>query len=162
AKVRRLRDRELAPLTLGQREEFARDAHHGSIELWRHAVAGEGAEPGAVTRVSERRYELPARNAVRRREERAHGAVRQRGHRCDPSPRVRARALLYCGRDSSSGVRIMFRAASVRVIIVPAALLVLAGCAGMSEQACKTSDWRTVGFEDGSLGRSEAMIANYR
>ena len=32
----------------------------------------------------------------------------------------------------------------------------------MSEQACKTSDWRTVGFEDGSLGRSEAMIANYR
>lgn len=32
----------------------------------------------------------------------------------------------------------------------------------MSEQACKTSDWRTVGFEDGSLGRSESMIANYR
>jgi hypothetical protein len=32
----------------------------------------------------------------------------------------------------------------------------------MSEQACLTSDWRTVGFEDGSLGRSEAMIANYR
>ena len=43
-----------------------------------------------------------------------------------------------------------------------AAMLALAGCAGMSEQACLTSDWRTVGFEDGSLGRSEATIGNYR
>src|SRR5882672_4511339 len=41
-------------------------------------------------------------------------------------------------------------------------LLLLAGCSGMSEQACLTSDWRTVGFEDGSVGRSEAAIANYR
>jgi hypothetical protein len=41
-------------------------------------------------------------------------------------------------------------------------MLALAGCAAMSEQACLTSDWRTVGFEDGSLGRSEATIGNYR
>ena len=56
----------------------------------------------------------------------------------------------------------MFRAASIRALTVPAVLLALAGCGGMSQQACVTSDWRTVGFEDGSLGRSEAMIANYR
>jgi hypothetical protein len=38
----------------------------------------------------------------------------------------------------------------------------VAGCSGMSEQACVTSDWRTVGFEDGTLGRSEATIGRYR
>ena len=38
----------------------------------------------------------------------------------------------------------------------------LAGCAGMSEQACLTSDWRTVGFEDGTLGRNAATVGNYR
>jgi hypothetical protein len=47
-------------------------------------------------------------------------------------------------------------------VAAAAVMLVLAGCAGMSEQACLTSDWRTVGFEDGSLGRSEATIGNYR
>jgi hypothetical protein len=56
----------------------------------------------------------------------------------------------------------MLRAASVRAMTVPAVLLALAGCGGMSQQACLTSDWRTVGFEDGSLGRSEATIASYR
>jgi hypothetical protein len=39
---------------------------------------------------------------------------------------------------------------------------VLSGCAGMSEQACVSADWRTVGFEDGTLGRSPATIGNYR
>jgi hypothetical protein len=56
----------------------------------------------------------------------------------------------------------MFRAATVRVVSVPVLLLVIAGCSGMSQQACLSSDWRTVGFEDGSLGRSEANIANYQ
>jgi hypothetical protein len=37
-----------------------------------------------------------------------------------------------------------------------------AGCSGMSEQACVTADWRTVGFEDGSVGRAEATIGRYR
>jgi len=36
------------------------------------------------------------------------------------------------------------------------------GCAGMSQQACLSSDWRTVGFEDGTQGRSEGNIANYQ
>jgi hypothetical protein len=38
----------------------------------------------------------------------------------------------------------------------------IAGCSGMSEQACLSADWRTVGFEDGTLGRSEAGIGRYR
>jgi hypothetical protein len=38
----------------------------------------------------------------------------------------------------------------------------LAGCSGMSEQACLTADWRTVGFEDGTMGRSVANIGSYR
>jgi hypothetical protein len=37
-----------------------------------------------------------------------------------------------------------------------------AGCSGMSEQACVSADWRTVGFEDGTSGRSEASIGRYR
>lgn len=39
---------------------------------------------------------------------------------------------------------------------------VLAGCAGMSEQDCLVSDWRTVGFEDGTAGRPASTIGNYR
>jgi len=49
-----------------------------------------------------------------------------------------------------------------RVLPLCLALSALAGCAGMSEQACVTADWRTVGFEDGTLGRSVASIGNYR
>jgi hypothetical protein len=51
---------------------------------------------------------------------------------------------------------------SVAPVGAAALMIALAGCAGMSEQACLTSDWRTVGFEDGSFGRSEATIGNYR
>jgi Protein of unknown function (DUF2799) len=50
----------------------------------------------------------------------------------------------------------------VRVVLLGAALVALAGCAGMSEQACVSADWRTVGFEDGTLGRSPATIGTYR
>lgn len=42
------------------------------------------------------------------------------------------------------------------------ALGLLSGCAGMSEEECQMSDWRTVGYEDGVLGRSGAAIGNYR
>jgi hypothetical protein len=49
-----------------------------------------------------------------------------------------------------------------RVLSLGAFVYLAAGCAGMSEQACLTSDWRTVGFEDGTLGRSEATIGRYR
>ena len=50
----------------------------------------------------------------------------------------------------------------VRALPLLTAAFTLAGCAGMSEQACLSSDWHTVGFEDGSLGRAETTIANYR
>ena len=40
--------------------------------------------------------------------------------------------------------------------------LALSGCATMNQQECMVSDWRTVGFEDGSLGRPPETIGNYR
>jgi hypothetical protein len=51
---------------------------------------------------------------------------------------------------------------ATRILSLGAAVFVFAGCSGMSEQACVTADWRTVGFEDGSLGRAEATIGRYR
>lgn len=51
----------------------------------------------------------------------------------------------------------MFRKTSLLI-----AAAVLTGCAGMSEQACLVSDWRTIGFEDGAAGRSVGTIARYR
>lgn len=51
---------------------------------------------------------------------------------------------------------------ATRVLSLGALACVLAGCSGMSEQACMSADWRTVGFEDGTLGRSEANIGRYR
>lgn len=51
---------------------------------------------------------------------------------------------------------------ALRTLTLVVATYLLSGCAGMSEQACVTADWRTIGFEDGSLGRSAANIGNYR
>lgn len=38
----------------------------------------------------------------------------------------------------------------------------LSACAGMSEQACMSTDWETVGFEDGTAGRPVGGIGGYR
>jgi hypothetical protein len=51
---------------------------------------------------------------------------------------------------------------ATRVVSLGAVVYLLAGCSAMSEQACLTADWRTVGFEDGTFGRSEATIGRYR
>ena len=51
---------------------------------------------------------------------------------------------------------------ATRLLSLAAAVYLIAGCSGMSEQACVTADWRTVGFEDGTFGRSEATIGRYR
>jgi hypothetical protein len=51
---------------------------------------------------------------------------------------------------------------ATRVLSLGALAYLIAGCSGMSEQACLSADWRTVGFEDGTLGRSEAGIGPYR
>jgi len=50
----------------------------------------------------------------------------------------------------------------MRILSLGAAVYLIAGCSGMSEQACVTADWRTVGFEDGTAGRSEGGIGRYR
>ena len=49
-----------------------------------------------------------------------------------------------------------------RLLSLGAFAYLLAGCSGMSQQACATADWRTVGFEDGTAGRSEGGIGRYR
>jgi len=51
---------------------------------------------------------------------------------------------------------------AMRILSLGAVVYLLAGCSGMSEQACVSADWRTVGFEDGTVGRSEASIGRYR
>lgn len=45
-------------------------------------------------------------------------------------------------------------------LLIP--LLAMTGCAGMSEQQCAVTDWRSVGFEDGVAGRTVSAIGNYR
>jgi hypothetical protein len=53
----------------------------------------------------------------------------------------------------------------MRILIALTALVLaagLTGCAGMSEQACLVTDWRSVGFEDGVAGRSAGSIGSYR
>jgi hypothetical protein len=42
------------------------------------------------------------------------------------------------------------------------ALLALGGCASMSEDECRTVDWRTIGYEDGVAGFSGNRIAQHR
>lgn len=50
----------------------------------------------------------------------------------------------------------------IDLLFIALTVLVLSGCAGMSEQECLATDWRAVGFEDGAAGRAETSIANYR
>jgi hypothetical protein len=42
------------------------------------------------------------------------------------------------------------------------ALLALSGCAGMSAEECAVSDWRTIGFEDGSMGYTADRVGSHR
>ena len=50
----------------------------------------------------------------------------------------------------------------IRVGLLLLAAISLSGCAGMSEEECLASDWRTVGYEDGVYGKSGASIGQYR
>ncbi len=43
-----------------------------------------------------------------------------------------------------------------------AVLLLLAGCATMNEDECRSADWYSVGFEDGAHGRPTSYIGNHR
>ena len=54
-----------------------------------------------------------------------------------------------------------YRTLLLALMLLPA-LGVLGGCAAMSEEECQMSDWRTVGYEDGLMGRSGTAIGTYR
>lgn len=47
-------------------------------------------------------------------------------------------------------------------LVVSGSLVMLAGCATMDKSACLNADWRTIGFEDGSRGKNEGSISEYR
>lgn len=49
-----------------------------------------------------------------------------------------------------------------RAVLVSMMALAFSGCASMNEQECLVTDWRTVGFEDGALGRPPESISRYR
>jgi len=48
------------------------------------------------------------------------------------------------------------------MLLAAAAALHLSGCAGISQSECQYSDWRAVGYEDGSRGRSASGFGTYR
>jgi hypothetical protein len=48
------------------------------------------------------------------------------------------------------------------ILLAAAAALHLAGCTGISQPECQYSDWRAVGYEDGSQGRPTQEFATYR
>lgn len=45
-----------------------------------------------------------------------------------------------------------------RPLLALAAMLALAGCASISEDECRTMDWRTVGYEDGAAGHGPERL----
>ena len=47
-------------------------------------------------------------------------------------------------------------------IIAAAVALTLSGCAGMDQAEWSAADWRMIGFEDGTAGRTQASIGEYR
>ncbi|MEM7610669.1 MAG: DUF2799 domain-containing protein [Pseudomonadota bacterium] len=51
---------------------------------------------------------------------------------------------------------------TLRLALLLAAIMTMTGCATMSEEECLTSDWRTVGYEDGLMGKSGTAIGTYR
>lgn len=50
----------------------------------------------------------------------------------------------------------------ITLATLTAALLLLAGCATMNEEECRSADWYSVGFEDGAHGRAINYIGNHR
>ena len=49
----------------------------------------------------------------------------------------------------------------MRLIALIAALVLLAGCATLSEDACRAGDWRGIGYADGTKGRDAAFIQQH-
>jgi len=51
---------------------------------------------------------------------------------------------------------------SKRLVAPMLIVIMLSGCAAMSEEECVYSDWTAVGYEDGADGRSSDRIGDYR
>ena len=49
-----------------------------------------------------------------------------------------------------------------KCMIAASAILALSGCAGMNQAECTSADWRMIGFEDGTAGRTQGRIGEYR
>ncbi len=49
-----------------------------------------------------------------------------------------------------------------KCIIAAGIALSLTACSGMDQAECNAADWRTIGFEDGTAGRTQASIGEYR
>ncbi|MDE0095331.1 MAG: DUF2799 domain-containing protein [Gammaproteobacteria bacterium] len=48
----------------------------------------------------------------------------------------------------------------IRLVICMSAAVAISGCVAMSEEECRSADWRTVGYEDGARGIQR--ISDYR
>ncbi len=49
-----------------------------------------------------------------------------------------------------------------KLIAAPLALLVMSGCAGMSDEECLATDWSAVGYEDGARGYTSERFSRHR
>jgi hypothetical protein len=49
-----------------------------------------------------------------------------------------------------------------KTMIAASAILALSGCASMNQAECTSADWRMIGFEDGTAGRTQGRIGEYR
>lgn len=50
----------------------------------------------------------------------------------------------------------------LKKFLVMSPVVFLMSCASLSEEACRTGDWETIGYNDGVRGRSEAYINEHR
>lgn len=80
------------------------------------------------------------------------------------TPTRETRHELFSSRQAESGLSkgIRVLVMDVRFFLSLVMVLLLTGCAGMSQQECAVTDWRTVGYEDGARGVSQTHIASYR
>ena len=51
---------------------------------------------------------------------------------------------------------------NVRLLGLMAVILSVSGCASLSKEECQTANWKTIGYEDGALGRPSARIGAHR
>lgn len=48
------------------------------------------------------------------------------------------------------------------VLSLLAGIFALSGCASLNEKECQTADWRMIGYEDGTVGRSTIQLKDHR